>query len=89
MASIFCHSKEIQGVSSLTVGSRVSFRYEETSKGGSAKEVRVEETAAAEEEGPRETGIVKTWNAEKGFGFIGWSGEKEYVSPAELDLEQY
>ena len=61
----------------MIVGSRVSFRYEETTKGGNAKEVRVEETAPAEEEGPRENGTVKSWNAEKGFGFIEWSGEKD------------
>lgn len=77
LSSVFCHSKDIQGASSLTVGSRVSYRYEESAKGGSAKEVLVEETAPAEEEGQRETGTVASWNTEKGFGFIKWSGEKE------------
>ena len=75
--SVFCHSKDIQVVSTLTVGSRVSFRYEETAKGGGAKDVRVEEATPAAEESQREIGTVKSWNAEKGFGFIGWSGDKE------------
>ena len=66
-------------MSSLVIGSRVSFRYEETPKGGGAKEVRVEETSSVMEESPRETGIVKSWNADKGFGFIGWSGDNEYI----------
>ena len=55
----------------------MSYRYEEGVKGGSAKEVRVEETAPAVEEGSRKTGTVKSWDAEKGFGFIGYGGEKE------------
>ncbi len=77
MCSIFCHSKDIQDAASLPMGATVSFRFEETRKGGNAKEVIIEGKAADEEEGPRETGTVKSWNAEKGFGFIGWSGEKE------------
>ncbi len=59
------------------MGSRVSYRYEQTAKGGSARDVRCEEAVTAVEVGPREFGTVKQWNAEKRFGFIGWSGEKE------------
>jgi len=55
----------------------VSYRYEQTAKGGSARDVRCEEAVTAVEVGPREFGTVKQWNAEKRFGFIGWSGEKE------------
>ena len=77
LSSVFCHSIDIHEVSSLAVGSRVSYRYEEAAKGGSAKEVRVDETAPAHEDALRETGTVTSWNSEKGFGFIKWSGEKE------------
>ena len=75
--SVFCHSKDIQEVSSLIIGSRVSYRYEESAKGGNAKEVRIEQTAPAAEKDLRETGTITSWNTEKGFGFIKWNGEKE------------
>ncbi|KAK4694889.1 cold shock protein, partial [Lecanoromycetidae sp. Uapishka_2] len=49
---------------------KVSFLYIPDEKGGKATRVQIEE-AAAEDSSPREMGIVKRWNAEKGFGFIG------------------
>ena len=51
-------------------GSKVSFVYENDEKGGKAKEVLIEE-AAVEDDSGREMGMIKRWNAGKGFGFIG------------------
>lgn len=65
----FVHKKECGG-KDLVEGQAVSFLFEEGPKGASAKNVREEEGATAMDE-VRETGTIKRWNAEKGFGFIG------------------
>lgn len=71
--SIFVHARDTVNRQALIPGSKVSFFYEADEKGGKAKEVAVEEMAEAVvlDEGPREMGTVKRWNADKGFGFIG------------------
>ena len=64
----FVHKKECGG-KDLAEGQAVSFIFEEGPKGASAKNVREEEGGIAMDEA-RETGTIKRWNAEKGFGFI-------------------
>ncbi|KAL6721650.1 hypothetical protein ACLMJK_000754 [Lecanora helva] len=72
--SVFCHASDCPGRLALAPGSKVSFVFETDAKGGKAKEVQIEEAAAeADFSGARETGTIKTWNAEKGFGFVGRS----------------
>ncbi|KAL8788505.1 MAG: hypothetical protein Q9195_007282 [Heterodermia aff. obscurata] len=83
---VFCHARDLQGIKALVPGSKVSFVFQEDEKTGKAKEVQVEE-AVEEVEQIREAslmGIVKRWNAEKGFGFIGRSaGEDCFVHKRE------
>ena len=67
--SIYCHKRETPNRADLVPGSKVSFIYESDEKGGKAKEVLIEE-AVVEDDSARETGTIKRWNAEKGFGFI-------------------
>ncbi|KAF6230560.1 hypothetical protein HO173_011097 [Letharia columbiana] len=71
--SIFVHARDTADRQALIPSSKVSFIYEADEKGGKAKEVSIEEMAEAvvSDEGPRETGTIKRWNADKGFGFIG------------------
>ena len=78
----FVHKKECGG-KDLAQGQNVSFVFEEGPKGAAAKNVREEEGGAVvidgqtfvfvqeEDEGERELGKVKSYNAEKGFAFIG------------------
>lgn len=66
------HKRECAG-NDLTVGQAVSFVFEETLKGGNAKNVQEEEggePVIEEDEGERELGKVKSYNEEKGFAFI-------------------
>ena len=78
----FAHRKDCEG-KDLVKGQAVSFIFEEGPKGASAKNIREEEDGAVvidgakftfveeEDEGEREVGKVKSYNAEKGFAFIG------------------
>ncbi|CAF9919882.1 MAG: hypothetical protein ALECFALPRED_001331 [Alectoria fallacina] len=78
--SIFVHARDTADRQALIPGSKVSFVFEADEKSGKAKEVLFEEMAekVVLDEGPRERGTVKRWNAEKGFGFIGrTSGEAD------------
>ena len=81
--SIFCHNRETPERTGLVQGTKVSFIYESDDKGGKAKAVLIEE-AAVEEYSARETGTIRRWNAEKGFGFIGRAnGDDAFVHKKE------
>ena len=67
------------------MGDIVSYRFETGGKGASAKDAVVETAAEVAEavQHSRETGTVKGWRDEKGFGFIGRDdGGSEYVLPS-------
>ena len=71
----FVHKTECGGID-LVEGQAVSFILEEGLKGAAAKSVLQEEGGMGmeevfEDESVREMGMIKRWNAEKGFGFIG------------------
>ena len=71
----FVHKKDCGG-KDLVQGQGVSFVFEDSPKGASAKNVREEgeitmEEPVEEDEGEREFGKVKDYNQEKGFTFIG------------------
>lgn len=70
--SIFVHASDTTDRQALVPGSKVSFTYEADEKGGKARGVAVEDMAEAVlfDEGPREMGTIKRWNADKGYGFI-------------------
>ena len=89
---MFVHKKDIGKAKALTPGDEVSYRFEIGSKGACAKDVVIEVAAEAMEpaEHSRETGIVKGWREEKGYGFIGRDDRgAEYVLPSCVFPLQY
>jgi len=71
---LFCHVRSLKdGIQALEEGQTVEYRVQKTDKGDEARDVKIFNEEAQQQETPsneRQTGTVKRWLPEKGYGFL-------------------
>jgi len=70
---LFCHVRSLRnGLEELEEGQQVQYRIQRTDKGEEARDVSIfdENVSSSVDSTERQTGTVKRWIAEKGYGFI-------------------